>query len=156
MVSPSEWGPVGWQLLHGIAERIGKQTKLTLIRDEINELRFTLRHFWALLPCVKCQKHYKEWFQKISPESWLSGPTFDIQESMRLWVYTLHENVNQSRDVVSGLTIDKMPEMYSSISLREKANELKGFYQRGLADRTLKVDDWKKAWRHLDMLLRII
>ena len=155
MSSPSEWGPGAWQLLHGIAERIGRHTKNTLIQDEITALRFTLRHFWSLLPCAKCQKHYKEWFQKMPPE-WLNGPVYDIQESMRLWVYTLHENVNQSREVVSGLTVDKMAEMYSSVPLRDRANELKKFYHDGLLRRTFKAEEWKTAWKHLDMLLRVI
>jgi hypothetical protein len=155
MTSPSEWGPGAWQLLHGIAERIGRQTKKVLIQDEINALKFTLRHFWALLPCIKCQKHYKDWIQKMPPE-WLNGSVYDLQESMRLWVYRLHENVNQSRDVVSGLTMDKMAEMYSSVPLRDKANELRKQYNDGILKRVFKAEEWKTAWKHLDMLLRVI
>ena len=57
--------------------------------------------------------------------------------------------------------IDKMlcriKEKYSvTVPLREKANHLRSFYQRGLDARTLKADDWKTAWKHLDLLLRAI
>ena len=157
MVSPGEWGPGAWALLHGIAERIGNHSNHRLIQDERNELKLTLRHFWALLPCLKCQKHYKEWIQKHNPDSWIQGPFgSDLQDSMRNWVYVLHENVNSSRAVVSGLELDQIKDKYTGISLREKANGLKSFYQRGLDARTLKAEDWKLAWKHLDLLLRAI
>jgi len=157
MVSPAEWGPGAWSLLHGIAERIGNHSNHLLIQDERNELKLTLRHFWALLPCLKCQKHYKEWLKKSNPDSWIQGPFgSDLQDSMRNWVFTLHENVNSSRSIVSGFTLEQMKDKYGMVPLREKANGLKSFYQRGLDARTLKAEDWKLAWKHLDLLLRAI
>jgi len=157
MVSPAEWGPGAWTLLHGIAERVGNHSNHLLIRDERNELKLTLRHFWALLPCLKCQKHYKEWIQKNNPDSWIQDPFgVDLQDSMRNWVFNLHENVNSSRSIESGFTLEQMKDKYTAVSLREKANGLKSFYQRGLDARTLKAEDWKLAWKHLDLLLRVI
>jgi len=75
---------------------------------------------------------------------------------MREWVFKLHENVNQSRGINSGISLEFLPGLYSTVSLREKANDLKAFYQRGLDTRTLKAETWKVAWKHLDLLLRII
>ena len=80
----------------------------------------------------------------------------DLQESTRSWLFALHENVNRSRGVESGLTLEDMKERYSAVSVREKAQGLKSFYQRGLLARTLNAEDWKKAWRHLDALVRLI
>ena len=156
MVSPGEWGPGAWDLLHGLAEKVGNQTSLLLINDERNELKLTLRHLWALLPCKTCQNHYKEWLQGHSPDSFIAGSYMDLQESMPSWLFALHENVNRSRGVESGVTLETLKERYATVPLREKAMGLKGFYQRGLLARTLKAEDWKKAWRHLDVLLRII
>lgn len=157
MVSPAEWGPGAWTLLHGIAERIGNHSNHLLIQDERNELKLTLRHFWALLPCLKCQKHYKEWLKRFNPDSWIQGPFgSDLQDSMRNWVFMLHENVNSSRSIESGFTLEQMKDKYANVSLREKANGLKSFYQRGLDARTLKADEWKLAWKHLELLLRAI
>jgi hypothetical protein len=157
MVSPSEWGPGAWDLLHGIAERVGNHSNHLLIRDERNELKLTLRHFWALLPCLKCQKHYKEWLKKVNPDSWIQDPFgVDLQDSMRKWVFNLHENVNSSRSIESGFTLEQMKDKYVTMPLREKANGLKSFYQKGLDARTLKAEDWKLAWKHLDLLLRAI
>jgi hypothetical protein len=157
MVSPVEWGPNAWKLLHGIAERIGNQSSMTLVSDERNELKLTLRHFWALLPCQKCQKHYKEWLIKHPPDSWIVGPFgCDLQDSMRYWVYLLHEDVNQRREVISGINLESLEETYKDINLREQANALKSMYQRGLLIRVLNAETWKIAWKHLDLLIRLI
>lgn len=157
MVSPGEWGPGAWELLHGIAERIGQHSNIHLIRDERNELKQTLRNFGFLLPCLKCQAHYKEWLKTHSPDAWIDSPFgVDLQESMRSWVFQLHENVNRDREIVSGIELESLSEKYKCVNLREKASDLKGFYQRGILMRTLKADTWKVAWKHLDLLLRVI
>jgi len=154
MVSPEEWGPGAWDLLHGIAEHLGNHTNRSLIQDEQNELRLCLRHFWSLLPCLKCQNHYKEWVLKNPPDSLISN--MDIKDSIREWVYKLHENVNKSRDVSSGIELSSLSDRYSKINLRKRAEDLKSFYQRGLLLRILKAETWKVGWKHLDLLLRII
>jgi hypothetical protein len=156
MVSPEEWGPNAWELLHGISEKIGNQSTSIMINDERNELKLTLRHFWALLPCQKCQKHYKEWIQKSSPDSLINGAYLDIQDSIRKWVFALHENVNTSRGIQSDITLEEVKERYNTISIKEKAKNLKNLYQRGILIRVLKPEEWKVAWKHLDALVRII
>lgn len=156
MVSPEEWGPGAWELLHGLAEKVGNQSKTLLINDERNELKLTLRHLWALLPCKTCQKHYKEWYQSHSPDSFIAGTYIDLQDSLRAWVFALHENVNHSREIESGITIDSLKERYAKVPLREKATALKSLYQRGVQSRVLIPDTWKPAWRHLDALLRLL
>jgi hypothetical protein len=157
MVSPLEWGPTAWDLLHGLAERIGNHSNYLLIKDEQNELKLFLRHLWALLPCLKCQKHYKEWYTSNNPDKFIQGPFgSDLQDALRKWFYDLHERVNQSNSIVSNVTLEQVKEQYSKIPLRERASSLKAFYQRGLDTRTLKAEDWKVAWKHLDLLLRLL
>jgi Erv1 / Alr family len=156
MVSPSDWGPKTWELLHGIAERIGNQKHLTIARDEVNELRLTLRHFSDLLPCQKCQAHYREWLSSYPPEPWLRGPSMNLQDSLREWLYKLHEDVNNRREIVSGITLESLEERYRSVNLRECAAHLKSFYSRGVETRSLKSQDWKMAWKHLDLLIRLL
>ena len=75
---------------------------------------------------------------------------------MRAWVYTLHENVNEKREITSGFQENMLTETYSNVNLRDAANELKTVYQRGLQIGVLKPEEWKAAWRNLDMLIRFI
>lgn len=154
MVSPQEWGPNAWNLLHGIAERIGNHTNKYQIADEKNELKFTLRHFGALLPCTKCQAHYKEYIRKSFPDTNLYGVY--LQDAIREWLFHLHNNVNASREIQSDHTLESVKEKYTAIDLRAAATRLRSLYQRGLQTNSLKIDEWKIAWKHLDYLLRFI
>jgi hypothetical protein len=156
MVSPSEWGPNAWELLHGLAERVGNQSSLILIRDEQNAIRLTLKNLSALLPCRTCQGHYREWLHKYPPEKFLQKSGAYLQDDMRDWVFRLHEDVNQRREVVSGISIESVSERYKPVDLRKSALQLKQMYTRGVAARSLKPDEWKVAWKHLDTLLRYI
>ena len=156
MVSPAEWGPNAWKLLHGIAERVGLHSTLTVIRDEQNEIRLSLRHFASLLPCKTCQIHYREWLLKNPPELFLKQSGEYLQDEMREWVFRLHENVNHRREVVSGIELETLHDQYKSVDLRGAATQLKGMYQRGVQQHVLKPDEWKIAWKHLDMLLRFM
>jgi hypothetical protein len=154
MVSPAEWGPNAWELLHGLAERVGNHTNISLIRDEHNELRLTLRHFGALLPCKKCQLHYREWIHKSLPNTSLNGEY--LKDSVRIWVFNLHNAVNSRNDVTSEITIDIVKDRYNTIDLRAAATRLRSVYQRGVQTGVLKPEEWKMAWKHLDCLLRFI
>jgi hypothetical protein len=155
MASPSEWGPTAWELLHGIAERVGNNTLHSMIQDEKNGIKYTLQHFGSLLPCLKCQSHYKEWLRKHSID-FTKGYGEFLQDHLRQWIFDLHENVNKDRMVESGLSIEDLPALYRSVHLREKANILKSFFSRGLQMGVFKSEEWKTAWRHLDMLLRTL
>jgi hypothetical protein len=154
MVSPGEWGPSAWKLLHGLAERVGNQTLDVMIRDEKNELRIVLKDLWYLMPCRHCQEHYREWLRFNPPDSFLSKGAGYLQEDLRDWVFRLHESVNSRREVVSGFLPDTLTETYSTVNLREQAVIFKTVYQRGLQTGVLKPEEWKKTWRHLDLLLR--
>jgi hypothetical protein len=154
MVSPQEWGPNAWDLLHGIAERIGNHKHITLIRDEQNELKLTLRHFGALLPCTKCQLHYREYSNRSLPNTTLYGVY--LQDTIREWIFKLHETVNAKRELVSGLTLEEVKDRYKSIDLRAAATRLRSVYQKGIQTGAIKSENWKFAWKHLDLLLRFI
>jgi hypothetical protein len=156
MVSPAEWGPNAWELLHGLAERVGSQKSITLMRDEQNEIRLTLRNFSALLPCKTCQGHYREWLHKYPPEAFLQSSGGYLRDDLRAWIFRLHEDVNNRREVSSGITIDTLRERYINVNLRANALVLKGLFQKGVELRILKPSEWGDAWKHLDMLLRFM
>jgi hypothetical protein len=62
--------------------------------------------------------------------------------------------VNQRREVISGIKEEDLETMYKSVNLRESAIILKSVYQRGIQTGVLKPENWKKTWKHLDLLLR--
>jgi hypothetical protein len=60
------------------------------------------------------------------------------------------------RDITSGVTVDMLLSRYSGVNLRAAAAHLKTYYAKGIELRVLKPDDWKDAWKHLDLLLRFL
>lgn len=157
MVSPQEWGPNAWELLHGLAEKVGRQQHPSMIRDEQNELSIVLKSFGHLLPCKTCQEHYREWLVKHPPDKFIfSSPGYELQERVRTWVYMLHSAVNQQKEVVSTFKEEDLQDTYSYVDVRKCASTLKTFYQRGLQTGVLKSEDWKRAWKHLDLLIRLL
>ena len=156
MVSPGEWGPHAWRLLHGVAGRVGKHQSMLSLRDEQNELRLVLRNFSALMPCQKCQKHYREWLRKSPPEVFLSQYGEMLQISLQDWLYELHEAVNTKNEVTSGIQRDQVPELYREVNLRYEMAQLRNVYQRGIQSGVLKSEEWKVAYKHLDLLLRFV
>jgi hypothetical protein len=108
------------------------------------------------MPCRNCQDHYREWIRHNTPDAFVNKGGGYLQEDMRSWVYKLHESVNQRREVISGIKEEDLEMMYKSVNLRESANTLKSVYQRGIQTGVLKPEEWKKTWRHLDLLLRFM
>jgi hypothetical protein len=156
MVSPAEWGPSAWNLLHGIAERVGNQSIPMLQIDEQTALKNMLKSLWSLLPCKTCQEHYREWIIKNPPTAFTSKSGGYLQEDMRSWVYRLHNSVNEKRGAEIKFTQTMLESTYSNINLRNFAMNLKVLYNRGLQVGVFKPSEWKAAWRQMDLLLRLI
>ena len=79
-----------------------------------------------------------------------------LQDAMREWVYKLHNNVNERREVTVDFKEEDLKARYEKIDLRAAANNLKTVYQRGIQLNILKPEEWKKAYKHLGLLLRFI
>jgi hypothetical protein len=143
--------------LHGLAEKVGRQQHPSMVRDEQNELSFVLKSFGHLLPCKTCQDHYREWLLKHPPDKFIFGsPIYELEEKCRKWVYMLHSAVNQQKEVDVIFNEEDLHDRYSHIDIRACASTLKTFYQRGLQAGVLKSEEWKRAWKHLDLLIRLL
>lgn len=150
------WGPVLWSILHTSAEHLGKSRPALLQTDEANRWMFLLRTVEGVMPCKVCRHHYAEWLKKnpISQFTLLRGPA--LRERARKWLYDLHENVNASRKVTSGITLDALQTMYTSLATYEAQIELfteltRDSVQHGL----LKMEDTRQFRIHLQYLRKI-
>jgi len=68
--------------------------------DEIRAWNHMLQLVEAILPCPLCQKHYRAWRKANPLQSFLetNGP-LEFYEAARLWVWRLHDSVNERRGV---------------------------------------------------------
>lgn len=118
-MSTKSWGPPLWKLLHGIAETLGNQSVAMLATDEAHEIVFLLRDVEKIMPCQLCRSHYHQWRKDHPLEEIdrLRGPM--LREGVRRWLYDLHEEVNKSKGIESGLTLEQMPELYKQVDFKD-------------------------------------
>jgi hypothetical protein len=54
----SEWGPILWSILHGIAERVGSTAFAQYQADERRALIRVMKSLVKVIPCPSCKEHY--------------------------------------------------------------------------------------------------
>lgn len=106
-------------MLHGIAEALGNQPVPMLATDEAHEIVFLLRDVEKIMPCQLCRTHYRAWRRDHPLEELDRLRGYMLKTAVRQWLYDLHENVNKSRGVESGLSLDQVEEMYKHTDLKE-------------------------------------
>jgi hypothetical protein len=106
-------------MLHGIAETLGNQSVPMLATDEAHEIVFLLRDVEKIMPCQLCRVHYRAWRTDHPLEEIDKLRGYMLKTGVRQWLYDLHEDVNRSRGIESGLTLEEVEEMYKSTDLKE-------------------------------------
>ena len=119
----ANWGPHLWKILHTSAEHLGKPRPPLMQTDEVNRWMFVLKAVENAMPCALCRAHYKEWVAKNPVAQFTMLRGLPLRERARKWLYDLHENVNAGRKVVSGITLEQMPELYGSLKGYQEAVE---------------------------------
>lgn len=110
------WGPVLWSILHTAAEHLGAVRHPLIQTDEMHRWVFLLKAVEEAMPCKLCRKHYGEWLKQnpLSQFTPLRGAA--LRERARKWLYELHENVNRSRNIESGIRLENLPDLYFSLT----------------------------------------
>jgi len=126
-MSSKPWGPPLWKLLHGIAECLGNQPVPMLATDEAHEIVFLLRDVEKVMPCQLCRNHYHQWRKEHPLEDIDKLRGYMLKTGVRQWLYDLHENVNRSKGIESGITLEQIPELYKDINFKDVWGE---FYMR--------------------------
>ncbi len=118
-MSTKPWGPPLWKLLHGIAECLGNQPVAMLATDEAHEIVFLLRDVEKIMPCQLCRSHYHQWRKDHPLEEIDRLRGFQLRLGVREWLYGLHEDVNRSRGIESGLTSEQVADLYKQVDFKE-------------------------------------
>jgi len=155
MVQNSEWGPHLWTILHGCAERCGRQPTALLHVDEQRAWIQMLELVEAILPCPLCQKHYQTWKKAHPLKGFLQAKTgVEFQEAARHWVWALHDAVNEQRGVARPTLEDvKQPQ-----DLQQALEELLKVLDRAKLQRLIDgvyVREWRQRLSLLRKFLRV-
>jgi hypothetical protein len=111
-VSPQEWGPPLWRILHTLAERLGNHSQPILATDEARAWVMLLRTTEDMMPCAVCRGHYRTWRRDHPIEAMVSQKGEDLRAAARHWVWELHEAVNLRNEKPPGPTEVEVEEMY--------------------------------------------
>jgi hypothetical protein len=100
------WGPHLWTILHSSAERIGLPKLVRLPQEESRIWTALLASLRYSLPCPQCKKHYTDYYSSTPILSFNSN-------TIRSWLYTLHNQVNLRVEKPNIITIEQISEIYN-------------------------------------------
>lgn len=149
----SEWGPLLWCLLHGGVEKMGSTAIKSILDDQRREFLIVLKMVEGIMPCALCRNHFREYRMRY-PIDKLPVDPVQFKVAVRKWLFDLHEAVNDRNQAARILTIDMLPEKYSSLDLMEKSQELYILLDKALRVRAIEGELYKKFKIHYALFLR--
>ena len=143
------WGPALWRLLHSSAERIGTKTLHRLPHEESRIWSQVLQSLRYSLPCPQCKRHYQGYF--------ISYPLSHLvtKEEVRIWLYRLHEAVNQRLGKPGTLSLTEVEERYSApFCFSEAVGTITGQMRVGIQRGWCSREDVVRTLRYLEEMKR--
>jgi hypothetical protein len=124
-----------------------------ILDDQRRECILILRYVETIMPCALCRNHYRE-YRMMNPIDKLPIIIPAGLRAARKWLFDLHESVNERNKLVRVLTVDMLPEKYSSLDLLMKNPRSYMFYsiRRFVFVRLKQV--YKKFKTHYALFLR--
>ena len=107
----AEWGPILWNILHGMAERAGRAV---LPADEVREWQKLIKLTGDILPCDKCRDHYAAYLRSHPVSHFSKIPYSNLKTSVKTFFWELHNEVNTQNG--------KPIFLYDDLSRYEKVN----------------------------------
>lgn len=151
----NEWGPILWDMLHGAAERLGRNNVKQIQDDQRREMIMVLRDVETIMPCALCRGHYKEWRSK-HPIDRFPEEMNAFKEAVRTWLFNLHQEINDSRELARLITIGDLSDRYGSIDLKTRANEFYKLMERALRLKAIEPANMKRFNTHYTFLSRLV
>ena len=86
-MSPAQWGPPVWALLHTLAEKIDEK----YFPDISGPLLNIISQICKNLPCPNCSEHATQFINKVKPH------TIQTKENFKLMLFVFHNQVNKRK-----------------------------------------------------------
>lgn len=151
----SEWGPILWRILHGIAERAG-QSPLPLAQgDERRALIRIMKSLVKVIPCPSCKEHYEVYLKEHPVDKVILDISYrDLQAYLKNWFWELHNWVNESlsRPI---FPYDDLTPTYKSVRLRQELKMLDIPIQRAIRLRAGQLLGYKEFTNQCMVLFSI-
>jgi hypothetical protein len=150
----TEWGPILWRILHGLAERATTTPFKMFQADETRLYIALIKQTALILPCDTCSQHYKLYLQENPPDPLKTMDYLSTRDWIRRWFWILHNEVN------AGFTPPRpafpwadLPATYQGVSLRAALKELERPIQRAIQINGTRYADWLEWKKTVTKLL---
>jgi hypothetical protein len=137
----AEWGPLFWQLLHGLSLRAGSLTEPLFQVDEVRTWMRLLDAIGNTLPCDVCRSHYSTW-RKEHTLDLLEIPYMEVGPWIRDYFFRLHNEINEGNGKpVAGIEV---LETYKSVNIRKVLSQLEPVLKAAMAHYAVSFLGWLK------------
>jgi len=150
-----EWGPIIWNLLHGLAEHAGKPVTPLFAEEERLTWISLFKLTAEIIPCHICKEHFRIYLHEHPITALKTMPPHEFPAWIKHWFWEVHEWVN--------MTLSKPPfpeadltARYAGMSLRPRLRGLDIPMNRAIrvsGNQLKKYEDWKKKYMMLLSLL---
>lgn len=147
----AEWGPILWEILHGIAECAGRAV---LPDDEVREWQKFVKLTGDILPCDKCRPHYAAYLKLHPATHFAKIPYSSLKTSVKTFFWELHNEVNtdNGKPVFS---YDDLPARYNKVNLQDLFWRLDPVMKKTIQLNGISLLKWTN-WIHSFKMMRAI
>jgi hypothetical protein len=151
----SEWGPLLWTILHGIAEKSGTPLFSQYYADERRALIKLFKALEKTIPCPSCKEHYEVYLRENPVEKELKDlPQAQVKEYVKKWFWELHNWVNESLSRPL-LPYDQLTPLYGKINIRSTLAALDIPMRRAIRVRSGQLLAYTEFLKQVNLLLSL-
>jgi hypothetical protein len=149
----AEWGPLLWNLLHGVAERVGSVQFPLYRADERRALLGIFQSLSKTIPCPSCKDHYDSYLREHPVDADLKNkPYEELGPYVQRWFWELHNWVNESYKKPV-FPFENLRAAYGGVNLRRGMAELDAPMQRAIRIRSGQLLAYTEFRKWLLLLL---
>jgi hypothetical protein len=145
----AEWGPLFWQLLHGLSLQAGTVSDPLIQMDERRTWGRLLDAVGATLPCDVCRAHYNVWLSENTVDL-LTLPYVEVGPWIRSYFFRLHNEINEG----NGKPIAPLEalETYKSVDIRKILAKMEPVLKAAMTHYAVRFTSWQKLKLHIQSL----
>ena len=150
------WGPIFWQLLHGLAEKAGQGTLFGAGSgaDEVREWQRFLKATGDTLPCDECRAHFLAYTAKNPLQHFAEVPYTSLKTAVKTWLWQLHNDIREEYGHPP-LPFTDLPTLYGSVNLQDLFWRLEPVMKNAINIKGMGGMKWQ-AWVKSFKMLRAI
>jgi len=153
----SEWGPLLWASLHGLAERSGRPVSPLYGEDERRGWISLFQMTGDIIPCAICKEHFQDYFKEHPIDELKRIPLFELRDWVRDWFWTVHNWVNVTLGKPE-FSKEELTAKYGNMNLRRGLTDLEVPFKRAIVlsgTNARKFGEWKAKYLYILSILGI-